>query len=121
MYFWTTTSQFDWSLDFFGIQYGEDLFDLQGDKTYVLSHEVQSIDKDKARENDWGEEWKVDEDENGWIPSQKNIIKAKINPSSPFIALPQKLFQRVSEKWQENFRSKGEDAYCSEEFCMVYK
>ena len=47
--------------------------------------------------------WDEDKDEDKHEVNQDNIIKAELNPASPFIALPSKLFEVIADKWMESF------------------
>ena len=67
-----------------------------------------------------GYKWDVDDDDDNHVVSQETIIKVELNPSSPFIALPKKLFKVISEKWMESF-SEDEQPICSAERCIVFK
>ena len=48
-------------------------------------------------------------------------IKAQLQPSSPFIALPNSLFLQVKEKWLQAFKSHTESATCSNDKCLVFQ
>lgn len=49
--------------------------------------------------------------------TQENVIKAIINPSSPFIAIPKNLFALIADHWKESFRDL--EPYCNDHFCLV--
>jgi hypothetical protein len=63
--------------------------------------------------------WHIDNDDKDYIPSQNSVIKAIINPGTPFIALPKGLFDLVAEKWIKQF--KDLTPYCNLTFCLVPK
>ena len=66
--------------------------------------------------------WHKDDDEDHNRPTQDTIIKAHINPSSPFISLPNKLFQIVANAWMESFSGSSDDKpFCSIDKCIVLK
>jgi len=118
------SSQFNWTLDFYGIQYGETLFDLNASETYVINHKnpyegFKGSENIKEKREAPSEDWEEDLDDQSRIPTQNTIIKAHINPSSPFIALPNKLFKKIAELWEAQFNGL-KDSYCSEYFCIVY-
>lgn len=64
--------------------------------------------------------WDPDEDEDKQEFNQDNIIKAELNPASPFIALPKKLFEVIAEKWTESF-AEEERPICVAHKCLVFK
>lgn len=64
--------------------------------------------------------WDPDEDEDKQEFNQDNIIKAELNPASPFIALPKNLFEVIAEKWTESF-AEEERPICVAHKCMVFK
>ena len=66
--------------------------------------------------------WHKDIDEDNHRPTQDTILKAHINPSSPFISLPNKLFQIVADAWMESFSGSSDDKpFCSIDKCIVLK
>lgn len=50
--------------------------------------------------------------------TEDDIIKAIINPSSPFIVLPQKLFGQIAEDWLQSFPA-DQKPYCTESVCIA--
>ena len=64
--------------------------------------------------------WDEDDDEDNHVVNQENIIKAELNPASPFIALPQNLFDVIADKWKESF-TEAERPICVSHKCMVFK
>lgn len=67
-----------------------------------------------------GHVWDADDDEDTHEFDQNNIIKAELNPASPFIALPNKLFEVIADKWRESF-TEAERPICVSHKCMVFK
>lgn len=52
--------------------------------------------------------------------NRTNSIKAYLNPSTPFIALPNSLFKIIAASWLESF-PKETRASCGEKICTVFK
>jgi hypothetical protein len=52
--------------------------------------------------------------------TQDNVVKALINPASPFIALPNKLFKKIAKRWMDSFDADHQPT-CGEDSCMVWQ
>ena len=99
VYFWNVTSQYNWTLDFYALQYGSVVYDLQA--------------------SDGGSfEWKDDIHDEDQNPDEQQVIKAHFNPSTPFIALPNILFKKLAALWLEGL-DESYNAFCSDQFCMA--
>ena len=48
-------------------------------------------------------QWQIDDDEDSHEINQNSIVKALINPASPFISLPNKLFKVIAKEWVDSF------------------
>ena len=103
VHFFTCTSKFNWTLDFFGLQYANDKFIDMKAETF-------------SGKPTWEEDW--DQNNQGVI-NNDNVVKAHLNPSSPFIALPNNLFRVVREEWLDSLDST--EASCSADKCLVFK
>jgi hypothetical protein len=61
--------------------------------------------------------WHVETESEPTTYTQDTVIKAIINPSSPFIALPLNLFKLISEEWLTSFSDLK--PFCGDNFCLV--
>ena len=61
--------------------------------------------------------WHIDKDDSTFNATQDTVIKAIINPSSPFIALPKNLFKLIADEWKESFIDLK--PFCGDYFCLV--
>lgn len=51
------------------------------------------------------------------MANQNKVLKALLNPASPWILLPQNLFKLVADKWMKSF--KDFVPWCGDSFCYV--
>ena len=124
IFFWTVTSKYNWTLDMYELQYGDEIFD-------IFAQPVEKDKEDDAKKGlfdphpasnfipDPEPQWQQDNDEEDVPTTQAQVIKALINPSSPFIALPKKLFKRIADLWLLSFPYKDDKPFCTDEFCIV--
>lgn len=101
IHFFNSTSKHEWALDFYGVQYLDDAFFGLSDGSNVHWEAKEPYRQDEIR--------------------RANYIKAVVNPSSPFVALPNHLFLQVKEKWLEAFSEHTESATCSNDKCLVFQ
>lgn len=124
MYFWTVTSKYNWTLDMYGIQYGRILYDLNATTDHSSERDRNRWNSPTTDQTGMGyvqnHVWDEDDDEDNHVVNQENIIKAELNPASPFIALPQNLFEVIADKWKDSF-TEAERPICVSHKCMVFK
>lgn len=61
--------------------------------------------------------WKIDHNDKEFLPTQDQVIKAQLNPASPWIILPKNLFALVKNKWMQSFHALVPQ--CFETYCLV--
>lgn len=111
IYFWTSTSKYNWTVDLIEIQYGSQIYDIAGetkDQGKSLIQYITSLIRTPM--------WQVDPDDKKFKPTQDNVLKAIINPSSPFIALPQSLFALLKIKFLTSYSELS--PHCGD-FCLI--
>lgn len=84
IYFWTSTSTKKWTLDLVQVQYGDEIYDIERNSQVSDDTHLYTIAS-----------WQVDHNDEEFVPKIEKTMKAIINPSSPFIALPQNLFSLI--------------------------
>lgn len=120
-YFWTVTSKYNWTLDLYGIQYGHSLIDLNADS--IDDRQVNTGVKpgfNPGFTDPVDMQWQIDEDESSHKINQGTIVKALINPASPFISLPNKLFNVIAKEWLDSF-TENKKPTCGIESCLVFQ
>ena len=101
----------------FEIQYGSKVYDINANEKESNDFKSGSGIFSNLVNYIVAPAWKVETDPDYIPSSQDSVIKAIINPSSPFIALPRSLFKQIAGQWLESFSKHA--PYCGDNFCLV--